>query len=157
MKHRHKDKKLKHISMLEEELPALEIPLMENYITGFNPIVTHAEFPGSWCYYSNGSKTNSDYSFLNVNQLTEEYGLPYSLDKLPEPGEGGIFIEKKYNIVNSGIATLILVVVVFLVFLSERKQHQLGTDVVPLAMGMGKMKNEDDDIPVVYTENERNK
>ncbi len=52
---------------------------------------------------------------------------------MPEPGEGGIFIQKKYNVIITAVATLILVVVIVFIYLSERKRHRLGTDVVPFA------------------------
>ena len=45
---------------------------------------------------------------------------------LPEPGEGDIFVQKKYNLIVTAIATLFLVVVILFVYFSERKHHQLG-------------------------------
>lgn len=116
---------------------------------GLTQLLPMRNFPVRGVIIQMGQKQIPIIHLLNINQLTEEFGLPNSPVPLPEPGEGGIFIEKKYNILTTGIATFILVVVIVLVFLSERKQHQLGTDVVPLPMGLGKMKNEDDDIPVV--------
>lgn len=114
---------------------------------GLTQLLPMRNFPVHGVIIQMGQKEIPIIHLLNVSQLTEEYGLPYNLDKLPEPGEGGIFIEKKYNLVTTSIATLILVIVVLLVFFSERKQHQLGTDVVPLAVSQ---KNDDsDDIPVV--------
>jgi poly-gamma-glutamate system protein len=67
---------------------------------------------------------------LNIDKLLSDYGLPVNPVPLPEPGDGGIFSEKRYNLTITSIATGILVIVIFLVFLVERKQHILGTDVV---------------------------
>lgn len=86
---------------------------------------------------------------LNLSQLTEEFGLPNSPVPLPEPGDGGIFIQKKYSIVVTAIATLILIVVILLVYFSERKHHQLGTDIVPLSNGKSIEQKEFEDDPVI--------
>jgi len=90
---------------------------------------------------------------LNISKLTETFGLPDSPVPLPEPGEGEIFVQKKYSIVITAIATLFLVVVILLVYFSERKQHQLGTDPVPLTNkqkpNVESYRNDDDDLPVL--------
>lgn len=67
---------------------------------------------------------------LNINQLLEKYDLPITPVPLPEPGEGGIFIREKYNVLVTAIATVILVTVIIFVYIAERKRHRLGTDVV---------------------------
>ncbi len=69
---------------------------------------------------------------LNINQLLTKYGLPQSPVPLPEPGEGEIFIKEKYSMVVTSIAALILLLIIIFVYISERKQHQLGTDIVPI-------------------------
>jgi poly-gamma-glutamate system protein len=88
---------------------------------------------------------------LNINQLLEKYDLPINPVPLPEPGEGGIFIQKKYNVITTAVATFILLTVIVFIFISERKRHRLGTDPVPLADHgtTGKTDNSDDeDIPL---------
>lgn len=85
---------------------------------------------------------------LNVDQLLAKYGLPNAPVPLPEPGEGGIFVEKKYNLVVTGIATFFLVVVIIFVYLSERKHHRLGMDVVPVSSGKAK-DIDDDEVPLL--------
>lgn len=85
---------------------------------------------------------------LNVDQLLTKYGLPNAPVPLPEPGEGGIFVEKKYNLVVTGIATFFLVVVIIFVYLSERKHHRLGMDVVPVSAGKSK-DTDDDEAPLL--------
>lgn len=69
---------------------------------------------------------------LNIDRLLAEYGLPNSPVPLPDPGEGGVFISERYSMVITSIATFILVVVILLVYFTERKYHRLGTDVVPV-------------------------
>ena len=86
---------------------------------------------------------------LNVSQLTEKFGLPDSPVPLPEPGEGGIFVQKKYNVVVTAIATLFLVIVIVFVYFRERKHHRLGADVVPLPKSQKPIEQENDDIPVL--------
>ena len=68
---------------------------------------------------------------LNIRELTAEFGLPNSPVPLPEPGDGGIFLQEKYSVGITAIATAILVIVIVLVYLGEQKYHRLGTDVVP--------------------------
>lgn len=84
---------------------------------------------------------------LNIDQLLEKYGLPANPVPLPDPGEGGIFIQKKYNLIVTSIATVILVVVIVFIYIAERKRHKLGTDIVP-AGALPKMeeKKEEDSL-----------
>jgi hypothetical protein len=70
---------------------------------------------------------------LNIDQLLEKFGLPSNPVPLPDPGDGGIFIEKKYNLLVTAVSTAILVIVIVFIYLAERKRHRLGTDVVPTA------------------------
>lgn len=86
---------------------------------------------------------------LNINQLLSKYGLPVNPIPLPEPGEGGIFIQKKYNVVIASIATFILVVIIVFIYLGERKHHRLGTDMVPLRNAPAREKYDDEDMPVL--------
>jgi poly-gamma-glutamate system protein len=86
---------------------------------------------------------------LNVDQLLKKYGLPNSPVPVPEPGDGGIFIEKKYNLLVSSVATVILVVLILIVYLSERKYHRLGTDVVPASGNHNSAESSDDEMPVL--------
>jgi poly-gamma-glutamate system protein len=69
---------------------------------------------------------------MNIKQLLAKYGLPYSPVPMPEPGEGGIFVHREYNLIITAIATLFLIVIIVLVYLSEQKFHRLGTDLVPI-------------------------
>lgn len=84
---------------------------------------------------------------LNIDQLLAKYGLPVNPIPLPEPGEGGIFIQKKYNVITTAVATLILIVVIVFIYVNERKRHRLGTDVVPFADSQSRIKDDYDDNP----------
>ena len=86
---------------------------------------------------------------LNINTLLAKYGLPASPVPLPEPGVGEIFIQKKYSVIVTSIATLILIIVIVFVYFGERKHHRLGTDAVPLTTNQRMDKDNTEDIPVL--------
>jgi hypothetical protein len=67
---------------------------------------------------------------LNVNQLAQQYGLPLNPTPLPRPGEGDIFIQKRYSVLLTTGVTFFLVIAIAFVFLMERKRHKLGTEQV---------------------------
>jgi len=81
---------------------------------------------------------------LNIDQLLVKYGLPANPVPLPDPGEGGIFIQKKYNLIVTAVATVILIVVIVFIYIAERKRHKLGTDIVP-AGALPKMEEKKDE------------
>jgi poly-gamma-glutamate system protein len=83
---------------------------------------------------------------LNISKIMDEYGLPDSPVPLPEPGDGGIFTQEKYSLVVTAIATIILVFVILLVYISEKKFHQLGTDVVHSSDVQQKHNHETEDV-----------
>jgi poly-gamma-glutamate system protein len=83
---------------------------------------------------------------LNIDQLLEKYGLPSNPVPLPDPGDGGIFIQKKYNLLVTSIVTVILVLVIVYIYVVERKRHRLGTDVVTAASPPDQLTNKEDDI-----------
>jgi len=65
---------------------------------------------------------------LNVNQLAQKYGLPVNPIPLPRPGEGEIFIQKRYSVILTSGVTFFLIIAISFVFIMERKRHQLGTE-----------------------------
>ena len=67
---------------------------------------------------------------LNVNQLALQYGLQINPTPLPRPGEGEIFIQRRYSVLLTIGVTFFLVIAISFVFLMERKRHQLGTEQV---------------------------
>lgn len=84
---------------------------------------------------------------LNIRQLLSRYGLPNSPVPLPEPGTGGIFVEKKYSLVITSIVTFFLVTVIIIVYVVERKSHRLGTDVVTKPDQRTDERQDDEDMP----------
>ena len=86
---------------------------------------------------------------LNINQLLTKYGLPISPVPLPEPGIGEIFVQKKYNMVVTSIATLFLVIVIVVVYFSENKHHQLGSDTIPVTNKQLANNNDTDNVPIL--------
>ncbi len=86
---------------------------------------------------------------LSIPELAEMYGLPQSPVPLPDPGDGEIFVQKKYNLYVAGAATAILIILVLLIYFGERRFIKLGADVVP---GTGKDPerfDDSDDFPVL--------
>ncbi len=86
---------------------------------------------------------------LNINELLSKYGLPVNPVPLPQPGEGGIFTQKKYNLITTSVATIILTIIIILIYLSERKYYKLGSDVVPAGMQKQMNDNDDEDIAML--------
>ncbi len=86
---------------------------------------------------------------LNINQLLTQYGLPISPVPLPEPGIGEIFVQKKYNLVVTSIATLFLVIVIVVVYFSENKHHQLGSDTIRVSKKQITNNNDDENVPIL--------
>ncbi|MCD4695830.1 MAG: poly-gamma-glutamate system protein [Bacteroidales bacterium] len=116
---------------------------------GLTEFLPMRNFPVRGVIIQMGQKEIPIIHLLNINKLTAKYGLPDSPVPLPEPGDGGIFIQKKYSIIITAIATLFLTIVIILVYFGERKHHRLGTDVVPLSKNQNPNKHDTDDIPVL--------
>jgi poly-gamma-glutamate system protein len=116
---------------------------------GITQYFTMRNFPVRGVIIEMGQKGIPVIHLLNVDQLLSKYGLPKAPFPLPEPGDGGIFAEKKYSVLVTALATLILVAVIIVVYLSERKYHRLGTDMVPPRARRNPDKDETDDIPVL--------
>lgn len=65
---------------------------------------------------------------LNVNQLAQDYGLQINPTPLPRPGEGEIFIQRRYSVPLTAGVTLFLSIAIIFIFIMERKRHRLGTE-----------------------------
>ena len=120
---------------------------------GLTELLPMKNFPVRGVIIQMGQQEIPIIHLLNISKLTEKFGLPDSPVPLPEPGEGEIFIQKKYSIVITAIATIFLVIVIVLVYLSERKYHRLGTDVVPVPINHKHdpdgYRDNTDDLPVL--------
>jgi poly-gamma-glutamate system protein len=97
---------------------------------GLTEYLPMRNFPAQGVIIEMGQRKIPIIHLLNISKLLTDYGLPESPVPLPEPGDGGIFTQLKYNITTAAVATTILIIVIILVFISEKKQHQLGTDFV---------------------------
>jgi poly-gamma-glutamate system protein len=69
---------------------------------------------------------------LNINQLARKYGLPVSPTPLPVPGEGQVFVQRRYSVILTVVLTLFLTAVIAFVFFMEKKRHKLGTEQIPV-------------------------
>lgn len=87
-------------------------------------------FPVRGVIVSMAEKSIPVIHLLNINQLAAQYGLPINPTPLPRPGEGEIFIQKRYSVLLTTSVTLFLIIAISFVFLMERKRHQLGTEQV---------------------------
>jgi poly-gamma-glutamate system protein len=116
---------------------------------GLTEYLPMRNFPVRGVIVQMGQKGIPVIHMLNVEQILTKYGLPTAPVPLPEPGDGGIFVEKKYSLVVTSIATIFLLVVVIFVYFSERKQHQLGTDMVPLRANQNPDRDNTDEIPIL--------
>lgn len=67
---------------------------------------------------------------LDVSKLASEYKLPINPIPLPEPGEGPLFQEEKYNMWVVGIVTFILLVVISFIIYQDKKNVKLGKDIL---------------------------
>ncbi len=97
---------------------------------GLTEYLPMRNFPAQGVIIEMGRQKIPIIHLLNISRLLADYGLPENPVPLPDPGEGGVFTQKKYNLTTTAIATVILVIVIIMVYISEKKQHQLGTDIV---------------------------
>ena len=73
---------------------------------------------------------------LNINQLATKYGLPVSPTPLPMPGEGEIFIQKRYSVLLTSLVTIFMMAAIGFVFFMERKRHRLGTEQIKVSTSL---------------------
>ena len=67
---------------------------------------------------------------LNILELAEKYKLPIVPDKLPEPGEGQIFVQPRYNVAYAVISLVILVILIGVIIFFDKSQMKLRHDEV---------------------------
>jgi poly-gamma-glutamate system protein len=60
-----------------------------------------------------------------INEIAEKYGLPVAPTPLPEPGEGEVFIEERYNLWVAGGALAILAGLILSVVIVDTRRHRL--------------------------------
>jgi len=116
---------------------------------GLTQFLPMKNFPVRGVIIQMGQKKIPIIHLLNINQLLTKYGLPISPVPLPEPGIGEIFVQKKYNLIITSIATLFLIIVVVVVYFSENKHHQLGSDPIPVSNKQNSVNKDDENVPVL--------
>jgi len=79
---------------------------------------------------------------LNINEILKQYDMPQSPVPLPLPGEGGVFVKLKYDLLTVGVATGILICIIILLFVSDKRFYRIGKDAVP-AQYISENKNDD--------------
>lgn len=99
--------------------------------TGLVRKLPSRNFPVRGVIVKMGQKGIPIIQLVNIKEMLKKYDLPFNPVPLPEPGQGGIFISKKYDLWVTSVSTFILLVVILFIYLAERKVHRLGTDVVP--------------------------
>ena len=62
---------------------------------------------------------------LDVTRLAEEKVLPLAPDPLPEPGNGSMFENEKYNLTITGISFVVLMILILLVIFFDHKELKL--------------------------------
>ena len=100
--------------------------------SGLTRLLPDGNFPVHGVIIKMGHSNIPIINMLNIDQLLIKFGLPSSPIPLPEPGDGEIFVQKKYSFIVTSIATFILLIIIILVYISERKHHRLGIDPVPM-------------------------
>lgn len=68
---------------------------------------------------------------FNIRQMWKEYGLPLDPVPMPGPGSGGVFVQKRYNVVLAWIAGGFLSVMIAIAGYIDHQKHKLGREVVP--------------------------
>lgn len=65
---------------------------------------------------------------LDITKLAETNALPIAPDPLPEPGNGSMFENEKYNISIATIAFIILVILILIVIFFDHKELKIKDD-----------------------------
>lgn len=112
--------------------------------TGLNMELPALNYPVRGVIVQMGQKNIPVIQLVNIKKILSEFGLPNSPVPLPEPGNGGVFVNIKYDLVITSIATFILLLVVVLIYIAERKAHRLGSDVVHIPYTPASQTREND-------------
>ena len=105
----------------------------ENYqfiSSGYSPPLRMKNFPVKGVLIRFSEMDIPFIHFLNITQLAQKYGLPVSPVPLPLPGEGEIFIQKRYNTTLTILVTIVLAGFIMVVLLLEKRRHKLGTEAI---------------------------
>ncbi|MBZ0263742.1 poly-gamma-glutamate system protein [bacterium] len=64
----------------------------------------------------------------DINEIASIFDLPRTPSPLPEPGEGALFSEERYNLVVSSVALAIVLATLFIVLLFDRRTQRLDRE-----------------------------
>lgn len=67
---------------------------------------------------------------LNIDVLTSENNMPMNPIPLPDPGDGSIFQEEKYNVWVVGIVTFILLSIISFIIYQDKRNVRLGKEIL---------------------------
>ncbi len=98
--------------------------------TGYHKYLNLSNVPVKGTMFLFAEKKIPVIHILNVLELAERYKLPLVPDKLPDPGEGQIFLEPRYNVVYAIISLAILVLLIGVIILFDKSQMKLKHDEV---------------------------
>jgi len=65
---------------------------------------------------------------LDITKLAEEKQLPIAPDPLPEPGNGSMFEDERYNITIATISFIILVILILIIILFDHQELKIKDD-----------------------------
>ncbi|MDP8201461.1 MAG: poly-gamma-glutamate system protein [Candidatus Tenebribacter burtonii] len=65
---------------------------------------------------------------LDITKLAEENKLPLAPDPLPEPGNGSMFLDEKYNLTVAAISFAILFILILIVIFFDHKELRIKDD-----------------------------
>jgi len=100
--------------------------------SGLSKILDLQNFPVRGVIVQMAQKKIPVIHLLNISNLLLRYGLPNSPVPLPDPGEGEIFTQQKYNVTLTFFVALLLASALVAVYIIDRKRHQLGTEFIPV-------------------------
>lgn len=69
-------------------------------------------------------------NFLNLRKLMDRYDLPVDPVPLPAVGEGGLYLDLKYDMRIVVISTVTLLILIVSVIIFDKRQNALGTEII---------------------------
>ncbi len=98
--------------------------------SGLTKILDLQNFPVRGVIVKMAQKNIPIIHLLNISNILDKYKLPSAPVPLPEPGEGEIFFQLKYNVLLTSIITLIMLILVGTVYVVDKRHHKLGSEFI---------------------------
>lgn len=99
---------------------------------GLTKFMAEKNYPAQGVILQMADKGVPVINFLNIKSIAQQYGIPLSPVPLPGPGDGEIFMQKRYNVSLASMAALSMLLLVGIVVYFDRKKHALGNAIVPI-------------------------